>query len=126
VEIEDFLAEFRSPSTKNTYKIALKRFFEFKNTIPKKYFTKKKKISEYTHDLKIFVRYLEDKKMTPKSITTYLGGTISYFSKNDIELPRRFWSEIKVGSYAVTNDGVLSKVMLFFCIYQENNSFFII
>jgi len=91
----------------------LNKFFEFKGTTPKKYFTKNKKISDYSHDLKIFARWLEDtRKLSPKCVSTYLGATVSYFSANDIELPRKIWKELQVKSYAMTNDGIISKEIL--------------
>jgi integrase len=102
---EDFLLEFRSPSTRKTYRIALEQFFAFKNTTQEEYLATKQ---NYCHDLKIFVNDLLARK-TPKTTRTYVGGVISFLQSNEIEMPRNIWEKLSIVNRAVTKDDVPTK-----------------
>jgi len=103
----DFLAEFRSPNTQKTYRIALAQFFKHQGTTPEEYLATQ---HDYKHDLIIFARFLESEQFrTPKTIRCYVGAIVTYLDRNGIELPRKFWKELGVANVAMTNDEIPSK-----------------
>jgi len=102
MNVEDFLSEFRSPSTRKTYRIALTQFFAFKGTTQEQYLATKQ---NYCHDLKIFTNELLQHK-TPKTTRTYVGAVISFLSSNEIELPRNIWEKLSITNRVVTKDDI--------------------
>lgn len=109
-KIEEFLLNYHSKSTINTYRCFLKRFFVGINSNPDTYFNDNK---DYETDVKQFHHSLIDNP--PKTIYTALTVVRVFLSENDIELPAKFWRGIRnrtKGSRAVTDDKVPSNLEL--------------
>ena len=106
VTIEEFLRMFRSANTQRSYQASLTQFFDVVGLPPSEYFNKGRR---YEDDVVAFLRHLEKKGMTSKSIECKMGAVRSYLLENDVELKRRFWKRLHITGESVTKDRLFTK-----------------
>jgi len=103
-KIEEFLLNYKSKSTIQTYKSLLKKYFDTINKDPNTYFKGKQ---DYESDIKKFLQKIGNSP--PKTIRGSIAAIKSFMGENDIELSRKFWKKqqgrIK-GKRAWTEDNV--------------------
>ena len=102
--IEDFLLNYKSKSTKQTYRSILKKYFNTINKNPDTYFKGKQ---DYEGDIKQFLTTINNSP--PKTIRGSLAAVKSFLMENDIELTRKFWKTRQgqiQGKRAWTQDNV--------------------
>ena len=91
VGIEDFLKEFGSRRTQNTYRAVLKKYFKVIGGTPETYF---KEGRDYQADVKKYKNeFLNDRP--PKTYSSYMSGINSYLKENGIDLGSSFWKTLK-------------------------------
>jgi len=109
--VEQFLANYKSQSTRHTYKCFLNRFFKEIGVDPDNYFHEKR---DYEADVRNFWLGF-DNNAPPKTIYTALTAIRTFLSEYEIELPSKFWRHIHnrtKGNRAVTIDKVPSLIDL--------------
>ena len=114
--VSSWLSEFRTYSTKHTYKTHLKNFFEFINKDPDKYILdidemdngeKKKALKGYETDITTFENHLNEIGKQPKTIQGAINCVRVFLRDNDVELKEKFWANRRRrgnGSAVVTDD----------------------
>lgn len=108
--IDQFLMNYKSKSTRRTYKACLMRFFRVIRSDPETYFDESR---DYENDVKKYWQNLSDSP--PKTIFSYLAAVRVFLSENNIELPAKFWRNIRnrtQGNRAVTEDIIPSNQQL--------------
>lgn len=87
-KIEEFLQNYKSKATRQTYRSLIKKYFDTINKNPNTYFKGKQ---NYENDIKGFLQAIN--KSPPKTIRGSLAAVKSFLEENDIELTRKFWKK---------------------------------
>lgn len=105
-KIDEFLLNYKAKKTKACYKTYLKKYFNIIGTNPDTYFDEDR---DYEKDVKRYWQELN--KSPPKTIYTAMTTIRVFLSENDIELPTKFWRNIRnrtQGTRAVTEENIPS------------------
>lgn len=88
--VEEFLNTYSNKRTKETYYSHLKVYFEFLNTDPNNYFTKKR---DYIKDITKWLEY--NQKSAPLTRASRMNCVRLFLEDNDIEITKKTWKQFQ-------------------------------